>query len=84
MTENIKIKIIKLHHKETQKRNNIEHKHAIYEVEPFDYGDHNYSLINIEYQNESDLHEFAAGKNINIQVGEDMTLGEGSTLMIKG
>ncbi|KLL03126.1 MAG: hypothetical protein MRECE_27c007 [Mycoplasmataceae bacterium CE_OT135] len=57
---------------------------ALYEVEPFNYGDHSYSQIEIEYQNKSDLSEFAEGKSIKIEVGEDMTVGEGTTLTIKG
>jgi hypothetical protein len=59
-------------------------KQAIYKVEPFDYGDHNYSRITIEYQNESDLAAFEEGKSIKITVGKDMVRRYMGSLLIEG
>ena len=80
MTDSITIKITKI-------KDKIEadgKKYALYDVEPFDYGDHNYSKVKIEYQEESDLSEFVENKSIKIEVGRDMIVGEGDNLLING
>ncbi|RHZ36694.1 hypothetical protein [endosymbiont GvMRE of Glomus versiforme] len=80
MTDNIVAKI-------KRSKNKLEEegkKYVLYEVEPFNYGDHSYSLIQIEYQNESDLEEFVEDKSIKIEVGADMTQGKEDTLIING
>lgn len=78
MTDSITVKIKKnlLQDVEDSK------KYAFYEVEPFNYGDHNYSRIQIEYQNESELEEFAEGKSIKIEVGRDMTKRGGKGVLV--
>jgi len=80
MTDSITIKITKI----KDKIQEYGKKYTLYDVEPFDYGDHNYSQIKIEYQEESDLSEFVENKSIKIEVGRDMIVGEGETLLING
>ncbi|CAH1766037.1 1347_t:CDS:2 [Entrophospora sp. SA101] len=56
-------------------------KYAFYEIELFNYGDHNYSLIQIEYQNESDLSEFVEGKNKSKETANE--IGDASSNTVK-
>ena len=65
MTDSFTIKIIKAKDKIEENGK----KYAFYEVEPFNYGDHSYSQIKIEYQEESNLNEFVEDKSIKIEVG---------------
>ncbi|RHZ37795.1 hypothetical protein [endosymbiont GvMRE of Glomus versiforme] len=81
MTSNITVKIKKDLGHEWEENGK---KYALYEVDLFNYGDHHYGRIQIEYQNESDLKEFIEDKSVKIEVGEDMTERREGVLIIKG
>jgi hypothetical protein len=67
MTENISLKIVKLKEKSVENSKN----YALYEIEPYQYGDSNCSLMKIDYRQESDLNIFEEGKKYNIKLGKD-------------
>jgi len=71
MTENISIKIVKLEKLNFTETNEKEHSYAIYEIEPYQYGDSNVTKMKIFYEKEGDLDVFEEGKKYNIKLGKD-------------